>query len=69
MARTRERKHPASGCVRYVDLPEDLSARLAQFCRATGDRPNDVIVDAIALHLDELDIGEEAERGRTEAAP
>lgn len=32
-----------------------LAARLDRHCAATGDRPADVIADAVALHLDELE--------------
>jgi predicted DNA-binding protein len=36
-------------------LPLALCERLAALCAATGDAPHDVVLDAIALHLDELE--------------
>lgn len=35
-------------------LPPDTLAKLYALCRATGDKPADVVADAVALHLDEL---------------
>lgn len=34
-------------------LSPKLRAKLEAFCAASGDRPDDVIADAVALHLDE----------------
>lgn len=38
-----------------ITLPDTLGVRLAAVCLATGDLHADVIADALALHLDELD--------------
>lgn len=40
-----------------VILPDSLAAQLCAVCTITGDALNDVIVDALTLHLDELDCG------------
>ena len=37
-----------------ITLPVDTIARLYAFCKATGDKPADVVADAVTLHLDEL---------------
>ena len=36
-------------------LPATIAARLDRHCALTGDRPADVIADAVLLHLDELE--------------
>ena len=36
-------------------LPPELQEALARHCAETGDKPADVIRDAIALHLDEAE--------------
>jgi SOS-response transcriptional repressor LexA len=36
-------------------LPEETGRALAAHCACTGDEPADVIADAVALHLDELE--------------
>jgi hypothetical protein len=43
-----------------VILPDSLAAQLCAVCTITGDQLNDLIVDALMLHLDELDCGAEA---------
>lgn len=35
-------------------LPALLQAALLAYCAATGDRPADVVVDAVRLHLDQV---------------
>jgi hypothetical protein len=35
-------------------LPPELTKKLDAHCRATGEAPDDVVRDALALHLDEL---------------
>ncbi len=37
-----------------IGLPDHLASRLDRYCAETGDRPADVIADAVALHLDEV---------------
>jgi hypothetical protein len=39
--------------------PRGLVDRLEAFARATGESVNDILVDALGLHLDDLDIGDE----------
>jgi SOS-response transcriptional repressor LexA len=43
----------------YV-LPPKVQAALADYCAATGERAEDVVADAIALHLDDLVVTLEA---------
>jgi predicted DNA-binding protein len=38
-----------------VELSPELEARLAAHCAAWGEPAADVVADAIALHLDELE--------------
>ena len=37
-----------------VSVPPDVAAHLAQFCSLHGERLQNVVADAIALHLDQL---------------
>ena len=43
------------------DLPPQVRAQLARHCAATGERPGDVIADALALHFDALEQHESEE--------
>ena len=45
---------------RYIALPPKVRADLEAFCRATGEAPEDVVADAVSLHLDELAMEEAA---------
>lgn len=37
-----------------ITLRPDMQAQLARHCETTGDRPDDVVNDALALHFDAL---------------
>ena len=37
-----------------VSVPPDVAAHLAQFCSLRGERLQNVVADAITIHLDEL---------------
>lgn len=37
-------------------LPAELAKRLAAYCAEHGERAEDVVADAVALHLDEVEI-------------
>jgi hypothetical protein len=55
------------GCT--FTLPLNLVAALLVYCGRSREQPGDVLADALALHLDELDaIGIEAIAHRTVAA-
>ena len=43
-----------------LTMPAELAAQLAAVCAITGDREHDIILDALALHLDEIEAGAEA---------
>lgn len=38
-----------------VSLPPHIDARLRSYCAKHGERPADIIADAVDLHLDELE--------------
>ncbi len=44
----------------FLTMPAELTAQLAAVCAITGDREHDIIIDALALHLDEIEAGAEA---------
>lgn len=46
------RRGAQHGPQRAFVLGAELAARLEQHCLLAGDTPNDVVADAIALHLD-----------------
>ena len=40
-----------------LTMPAELAAQLAAVCAITGDREHDIILDALTLHLDDLETG------------
>jgi len=44
--------------VRVVTLRREIAERLAAHCAATGDKPSDVVEDAVVLSLDAYDAEE-----------
>lgn len=41
---------------RVLLLPKAIAAALSEYCAASGENQVDVVSDAIALHLDELEV-------------